>query len=542
MSTKAQEKPSLNSEPYTDVMHRQDVCGLHDNYYGGSKELRSALNGLKLHALVGNYNDVYFKLDENGAIDEQAPGFTAEILDALAERAGFTWRNSFGTYAKPGENHTYTDLLEWGTDHYDVVADWHNRDASRLKLGIGFPEGFVDASYIMIQKKSSNQKQKGGAVINWWSWKEPFSSDVWMSIALTIIVSAIFYTIFEFPTQPRKIGHSLFGMAMSFTQHVVSTPKSHAGKILVFGITSWSLILVSTYTANLASFFINVQPRLTIETIDDALTRGLSICVQEGYLSHEYMLRTYPQAKLVAKSGGKGDIRGLLAGDCVLALSSVNEWDEAKINKEFNGDCNLEWVGRVVHPVNAGFGVKIDSGKLCTSFIQNVLNMHLVDMKEDGTLEKIRKGIMQQQLSIDCTTAKATEDEKDDGTLSLEEMAGTFLIQAIAIIVAILTYLITYYSKKGGIGLSITTDDSNSFVADGSINIQKTAKLSMEQKLVDIASKQEEMKRDFASQQEGTRKAIEEVLARLTPVDEEGSSPKLRMAIANIYGNSYESC
>jgi len=413
------------------------------------------------------------------------------------------------------------------------VADWYNHDASRLKLGIGFPEGFVDASYIMIQKKSSNQKQKGGAVINWWSWKEPFSNNVWMIIVLTIIVSAIFYTIFESPTQPRKMGHSLYGMAMSLSQRFEFIPRTRAGQILWLGITFWSLIITSTYTANLAGFFINVQPDLRIESIDDALTRGLSICVQEDYLSHVYMLRTYPQAKLVAKSGEEhnGDIRGLLAGDCNLALSSVNEWDEAKINKEFNGDCNLEWVGRVVHPVNAGFGVKVDSGKLCTSFIQNVLTLHLVDMKENGTLDKIRKGIMQQQLSIDCTTAKATEDEKDDGTLSLEEMAGTFLVQAIAIIAAFLTYLITYYSKKDSTELSKTRDDSNSFVADGSINIQKTAKLSMEQKLVDIASKQE-----------STRKAIEEVLARLTPVDEEGSSPKLRMAIANIYGNSYESC
>ena len=46
-------------------------------------------------------------------------GLTAELMDELARRAKFTWRDSFGIFRDPG-NETWTDVLVWGIDTYDV--------------------------------------------------------------------------------------------------------------------------------------------------------------------------------------------------------------------------------------------------------------------------------------------------------------------------------------------------------------------------------------------------------------------------------------
>jgi hypothetical protein len=134
----AQEKPSLYMPQYTfDVSYRQNVAGRHDRSYNGTFELRDALGGFEInsHSRSGEY----FHLDDNGTIDEEDPSLVADMLDELANRGSFTWRNSFAVTNGPGENRTWTELAG-GVEAYD---------------GIGFPEGFLDSSFILVGFKLS---------------------------------------------------------------------------------------------------------------------------------------------------------------------------------------------------------------------------------------------------------------------------------------------------------------------------------------------------------------------------------------------------
>ena len=49
------------------------------------------------------------------------PGIQAVLMDELARRAGFTWRDSFGVYVDPINNETWTELLDWATDSFVVI-------------------------------------------------------------------------------------------------------------------------------------------------------------------------------------------------------------------------------------------------------------------------------------------------------------------------------------------------------------------------------------------------------------------------------------
>jgi hypothetical protein len=89
-----------------------------------------------------------FALTENGTIPQNRSelGLTAVILDEVAERAGFTWRNRFGSDKSINEaedgNKTYTDLLIWSTDTYDISAGWWYQTNERKAQGISFIEGY----------------------------------------------------------------------------------------------------------------------------------------------------------------------------------------------------------------------------------------------------------------------------------------------------------------------------------------------------------------------------------------------------------------
>jgi hypothetical protein len=116
---------------------------------------------------------------ETGAIIKDSPGFTVEILDELAKRAGFSWRTSFGVadITQIG-NRTVDDVLQWTTQNYDIsVAQW-SRAVKRIEAGIVFPEGVYDGSIIMVGIQETDSK------LNIWAFLEPFEWGVWLMIVV----------------------------------------------------------------------------------------------------------------------------------------------------------------------------------------------------------------------------------------------------------------------------------------------------------------------------------------------------------------------
>ena len=346
-----QESPTLNLQMYKEynsdekTFYRQNVCDRHDLYYEGIVELRDALSGENVNVYVPVWDDFYFKLrristldnnadttedddtimtwNENGdiiastnvVIDETNPGLIAEILDEIGKRGNFTWRNSYGYTPSPEKvvaladplsrdiaiNKTWTDLLLWSTQHYDISADEWFHTNERMKMGITFPEGFVDASIILADNVDDDDEsdEKGFSFL--WSWTKPFNGAVWAMIVGTAILSGLIYGMLETshdtldeqfdhfigshnptdiptltdgdgrnegkaPTMTNSsttisstllhLSTSLYGITLIYFQHVILYPKTIPGKIMVCSIGFWSLVMVATYTANLASFFV----------------------------------------------------------------------------------------------------------------------------------------------------------------------------------------------------------------------------------------------------------------------------------------------
>jgi len=65
-------------------------------------------------------------VDATGGIREGAgAGLMVTVLDEVAKRAGFTWRNSYAVFADPElYGKTYTELIKWQISSYDLSGDW----------------------------------------------------------------------------------------------------------------------------------------------------------------------------------------------------------------------------------------------------------------------------------------------------------------------------------------------------------------------------------------------------------------------------------
>ena len=114
-----QQQPMVNITKFDrQISYRTNVCDRQYMVYNGTIELKHALQNLNLSVSLTNYHTAREKLfftlqSHNYQIDESYPGLFAIILDELATRAQFTWRNTFIVHTPLDpmidKNKTWTD-------------------------------------------------------------------------------------------------------------------------------------------------------------------------------------------------------------------------------------------------------------------------------------------------------------------------------------------------------------------------------------------------------------------------------------------------
>lgn len=439
------------------MRHRQNVCQRQTAYANGETTLADALEGMKLRAVLGETQ--YFRLNrETGALDEDYPGLQPIILDELARRAKFTWRDSYAVVAEtPVGGKTYTELLLWTVENYDVSVSWWMNSVKRHSLGISFPESWYDASIIMIGVKN----EESGSKFETFSFLEPFTNSVWILIIFSIIASGLVYWILELiddKSDREKLKNSpvesIYLSAAAFTGHFEFQPQTHASRLFTVSLAFWALLVAATYTANLASFLVvENTSAVQLNSLEDAVRIRAPICVHKSSQTDETISSTFPNAILIKKKTEGDMYGGLRNGDCLVIATNAGSWAYWEKEATVNEDCALEWVGRIFRIFPAGFATKSDSGTLCTSLIRDVLNLHMLQMKEDGFLEEAWNQYLARMATVDCTLEDtALDDDNEQQQLDIQNMAGVFVfhfgLSLVAIFLAAWKVLRRKYKKR----------------------------------------------------------------------------------------------
>jgi hypothetical protein len=210
-------------------------------------------------------------------------------------------------------------------------------------------------------------------------------------------------------------------------------------------------------SANLASFLVvRNTPAIQINTLNDAVKNNYRICVLKGSTLDEHLNRLYQRARVVRVAPPEQEVYTQLRdGKCDITITSVSSWNEFQMDASVNGDCRLTWIGRTIQNDQGGFATKSDSGSLCTSLIRDVLNLHMLEMKSDGFIDRAWDDHLKKRATVDCDAATATADTADDddngstAQLTLQAMGGAFIVHYIATAFAIfLAVFLKVRSKK----------------------------------------------------------------------------------------------
>jgi len=292
-----------------------------------------------------------------------------------------------------------------------------------------------------------------------------FSLQLWLTIVAAIVATGLSYFLLEHlnkDADERNLDEkplaSIFYAAIAFTGHFELRPNTNAARILSFSFTFWALIVVSAYTANLASFL--VTPKITgykVTSIDAAVAKGATLCVQAGGIIQKILEDKYPGIRLVGKDSEQEIYAALRRspdeGGCDAAAHQFNTYQIYRRSMEVNWDCAVSSEERVFEVLPAGMATAIDTGLFysCTSLISHVLDYHLTQMRGDGFLQQAWKTHLNNIGTIQCVSdpnAGRVGDFFDDTfSLTLQDVGGIFIVHLIMSGVAIAMATFQFYQK-----------------------------------------------------------------------------------------------
>jgi hypothetical protein len=185
------------------------------------------------------------------------------------------------------------------------------------------------------------------------------------------------------------------------------------------------------------------------------------VCIYADTGTYFAVTNVFPNANLVKKDE-RGVYAGLFDGSCDIAITTVSTWQGYQYDETINGDCNLEWIGRVFQPVQSGFALNVDSGILCTSFLRDVMNLHLEQMIGDGFVAAAWAEYGAQTATVFCDETEG--DVKPSKQMTMRNMGGIFLFHGILSFSALLMAIVVWYRSEG------TTDTTH----NTAVNVGKT--------------------------------------------------------------------
>ncbi|CAF2900476.1 unnamed protein product, partial [Rotaria sp. Silwood2] len=205
--------------------------------------------------------------DENGQTTIQYTGYAIDLYQLLKDQLGFN-----ATLLLKPPDQTYTDfVLSVSEGVYDIIIADVTVTSARSKI-VDFSSPIYDNSLRLVVRQANN------AGIDLFAFLKPFSYRLWILVLGTCIYASILMLLIERrkneDLQNRSIISQLtlsiwycFGYMVGFGSEF--NARTAGGRLLTAGLYILCLILVASYTANLASDLTVTKSQFVISGIDD---------------------------------------------------------------------------------------------------------------------------------------------------------------------------------------------------------------------------------------------------------------------------------
>ena len=308
---------------------------------------------------------------------------------------------------------------------------------------IHFTKPYMDVGYIFLKHK--NEKLSASV----WAFLKPFD------LSTNIVIACSFFFIWLCFLIVQKISpyaksndcevningdgsalraaeESMWLLYASAMQQGPETVSSLSGKILVAGWFFFCLVIISTYTANLAAFLTVRSFKEGISSLDDLAeqteivygtvkdTSVTEFFDRSPITVHQKMNKfmTNTEGALVEEvDEAIGRVRNKTNGEYIFI------WDQPIL--EYIGTlkpCNVEVFGRPFHP--HGYGLAMPQGMP----YESNFSLSILKMREKGHMDMFLEKWF---LDVECSTSIDVTDLTDVDNVHLTDLIGVFIILSV---------------------------------------------------------------------------------------------------------------
>uniref|UniRef100_A0A8C5EH90 Glutamate receptor n=1 Tax=Gouania willdenowi TaxID=441366 RepID=A0A8C5EH90_GOUWI len=404
--------------------------------------------------------------------NDQFEGYCVDLASEIAKHIGIKYKISIVPDGKYGARDPETKI--WNGMVGELVYGKAEIAVAPLTITlvreevIDFSKPFMSLGISIMIKKP--QKSKPGV----FSFLDPLAYEIWMCIVFAYIgVSVVLFLVSRFspyewhaeepeegateqgPTDqpPNEFGifNSLwFSLGAFMQQGCDISPRSLSGRIVGGVWWFFTLIIISSYTANLAAFLtvermvspiesaedLAKQTEIAYGTLDSGSTkeffRRSKIAVYEKMWS--YMKSAEPTVFTKTTAEGVARVRKSKGKYAFLLESTMNEYTEQR------KPCDTMKVGGNLD--SKGYGIATPKG----SQLRNAVNLAVLKLNEQGLLDKLKNKWWYDKG--ECGSGGGDSKDKSSQALSLSNVAGVFYILVGGLGLAMLVALVEFCYKS----------------------------------------------------------------------------------------------
>ncbi|XP_061136690.1 glutamate receptor ionotropic, kainate 4 [Syngnathus typhle] len=380
--------------------------------------------------------------------NERYEGFCVDMLKELAALLKFKYRIRLvgdGQYGVPGANGTWSGMVgELISRKADLAVAGLTITAEREKV-IDFSKPFMTLGISIMYRVHLGRRP------GYFSFLDPFSPGVWLFMLLAYLaVSCVLFLVARLTPyewynphpclkgrcnlliNQYSLGNSLWFPVGGFMQQGSTIAPRALSTRCVSGVWwAFTLIIISSYTANLAAFLTVQRMEVPIESVDDladqtAIAYGtmhggstMTFFQNSRYQTYQRMWNFMhsKQPSVFVKSTEEGIARVLNSNYAYLLESTMNEYYRQR-------NCNLTQIGGLLDTKGYGIGMPLGS------VYRDDFDLAILKLQEDNRLEILKRKWW------DGGKCPKEEDHRAKG-LGMENIGGIFVVLVCGLLVAI---------------------------------------------------------------------------------------------------------
>ncbi|XP_061537745.1 glutamate receptor ionotropic, kainate 4 [Phycodurus eques] len=380
--------------------------------------------------------------------NERYEGFCVDMLKELAAILKFKYRIRLvgdGLYGVLGANGTWSGMVgELISRKADLAVAGLTITAEREKV-IDFSKPFMTLGISIMYRVHLGRRP------GYFSFLDPFSPGVWLFMLLAYLaVSCVLFLVARLTPyewynphpclkgrcnlliNQYSLGNSLWFPVGGFMQQGSTIAPRALSTRCVSGVWwAFTLIIISSYTANLAAFLTVQRMEVPIESVDDladqtAIEYGtmhggstMTFFQNSRYQTYQRMWNFMhsKQPSVFVKSTEEGIARVLNSNYAYLLESTMNEYYRQR-------NCNLTQIGGLLDTKGYGIGMPLGS------VYRDEFDLAILKLQEDNRLEILKRKWW------DGGKCPKEEDHRAKG-LGMENIGGIFVVLVCGLLVAI---------------------------------------------------------------------------------------------------------